>query len=182
MNITAFYKGDFRALAVMGDGDAIVWQHGAGHGLQRLSHASVNVKWETPLDGIAMGDPVWRADLNEVVIPVYVEEFGIYSGHVAVERFRDSDGALKGKNELAIIHYGYLNVPYIPPAVLSRDGTLMYFAFQPMGNGNVAYRAVMACCDAAAVVQRHRAELGDRPARGRRDSRLSPSPTTRRWR
>lgn len=158
LNVTSVYLGDVYALGVATNGDAILIDKGTTTaGLKRVIHACVpadpctgptpnyNVKWTQQPNGILMGNPIYRPNLDTVVSPLFENQIGTYQGDVVMETRAFKDGAIASSVKLATIDYGYMNAPTIPNATFNVDGSIVYFPFQTGSDVGTAASQVLAC-------------------------------------
>ncbi len=145
LNITTFQKAPMTHIGVGPDGDAIlnnptalptplVFRVPSGVG----SHAP----WGAELNGIMIADPV--VSQGEVRVASWVGSLGVFAGEIHVTRFNYDNGVKLSESKLASIEFGEFNTPIVPSAFFSKDGKVLYFAFQNQATGHTT-SGVVAC-------------------------------------
>ncbi len=149
LNITSYHLGRVTQLGVTPDGDAILYVDGLSfNALKRIAHDKAppvnNFKWGFQPAGVVNASPVVNG-LGSVTVPSFRDELGQYRGVQVIENVDLVSGTAAGSYDLQGVDYGYLNNPVIPPAVLSSDGSILYFPFQVGIQINSAFSQVLAC-------------------------------------
>ncbi|SEU18656.1 hypothetical protein [Stigmatella erecta] len=146
LNITGRTDYLLDLLAVGTDGDAIIYDAGAGgddKALYRIAHQPssppVAFKWKTSVDGFAVTTPV--ATTDGVVLVASITSAGAPSGRARVVVSKISYGAANGAGGGGYVGTYLMKefasaetIPTVsPPATFSVDGTLLYMAFSLQG-------------------------------------------------
>ncbi len=149
LNINGFKSGSFVQIGVGPEGDALVYSNKSmgGYSLFRIGFAGggENAVWSATAGGLLLTSPIINQGNGEAYVLTWNYQIDQYSGAIQVERYNWQNGALVGTNPLGTQSYGYLNVPVLPGAAFSKDGSSVFFAVQQVGSTGRTTSQVVAC-------------------------------------